>query len=237
MLISESKRFVFVHVPKTAGTSVMEVFLPCCRLRDRAFHGWAPTRKLIRFAIDRCGWNAGRHAVTGFPKHCGAAQIRDGLGAERYARYFAFAFVRDPFDLVESLYHFLRQSTAHPRHRLVAGMDLPEFVAWHIGTAPRRQIDYLKDPADGAWLVEYVGRYETLAEDVAAVAAHLGVRFSGGLARRNPSRSRNPGESGYDEASRRLVADWFAADFAAFGYGGEAGSASASRWTGRRAGT
>lgn len=236
MLISESKRFVFVHIPKTAGTSVMAVFLPHSRLRDRAFHGWAPTRKAIRFAIDRCGWNGGRTAVTGFHKHCRACEIRDGLGAERYGRHFAFAFVRDPFDLVASLYHFIRQSAAHPRHRLVSGMGFGEFVDWHVASKPRRQTDYLRDPEDGAWLVDYVGRFESLDEDVATIAAHLGIPFSGTLERRNSGRLRQREGAGYDEASRRLVSDWFADDLAAFGYGEGADPAAAMRWTGRRAG-
>jgi hypothetical protein len=236
MLISESKRFVFIHIPKTAGTSVMEVFLPHCRLRDRAFYGWAPTRKLIRLAIDRCGWKAGRTAVTGFHKHCRACEVRDGLGAERYGRYFAFAFVRDPFDEVASLYHFIRQSAAHPRHRAVSGMSFSDFVARHVASRPRRQVDYLRDPENGAWLVDYVGRFETLAEDVARIAENLGVPFGGTLGRRNSGRLREREDCGYDEATRRLVADWYAADFAAFGYGEGADLADAMRWTGRRQG-
>lgn len=236
MLISEQKRFVFVHIPKTAGTSVMEVFLPHSRLRDRAFHGWVPTRKLIRFAIDRCGWNAGRTALTGFHKHCRAVEVRDRMGAERYASYFAFSFVRNPFDAIESLYHFIRQSEAHPRHRKVSSMRFGEFVARTVAAKPLRQIDYLSDPDTGKMLVDYVGRFETLPEDVAAIAERIGIPYRGALSHRNSGRlkQRDAAENGYDESSVRLVAEYFAADLETFGYGREGfSSAPLARWMDR----
>ena len=41
---------------------------------------------------------------TGLSKHATAAEIREGIGADRYDGYFSFALVRRPEDRIYSLY-------------------------------------------------------------------------------------------------------------------------------------
>lgn len=222
MLYSPKRKFVFVHIPKTAGTSVMEVFLPVCRWQDKVFHGWKPTRKVIRFLIDQLGFDGVRTAITGVAKHAKACEIRDWMGPECYSSCISFAFVRDPRDLLVSYYFFLKQSKSHFLHREVAGKSFSEFVAWHLGRFPPRQVDYLIDPESGERIVEIVGRFENLAEEVSAITERLGiVEAAGRLGVRNSSRNREgmAARDLFDEESSERVQQYFAEDFRCLGYG------------------
>ena len=76
MIISHSKKFVFVHIFKTAGTSVRDVVLPYARLIDKiAFH-FVLTRKAIGFYARITGrTDEGQSFITGIHKHATALDL------------------------------------------------------------------------------------------------------------------------------------------------------------------
>lgn len=84
MLVSLSKNFIFIHIPKTGGNSVNRV------LQQYAV---IPPRTLLE-----C------HIPASVMRSC----IRD------YNTYFSFSFVRNPFDRLVSLYYFSRKHRAFP---------------------------------------------------------------------------------------------------------------------------
>jgi hypothetical protein len=103
MILSFSRRFAFVHIPKCAGESVEMFCGPQLPITDLIV-GPQPHRPR--------GWTTLTRALTRLGKHSGAAEIRRWLGPERYDRYFTFALVRHPEARVLSAYRYLHDTVA-----------------------------------------------------------------------------------------------------------------------------
>ncbi len=95
MLISPSKNFVFVHIFKTAGTSVSNLFLPYARFIEKLTYKYFITKKLVAiyarvFHLE----NEGQGFITGYHKHATAKEIIERMGFENFSensRFVSFA--------------------------------------------------------------------------------------------------------------------------------------------------
>lgn len=83
MICSHDHRFIFIHIGRTGGTSIEKTL---CQLLGKDFE---ETKK------DPNGrwW-----------KHIWAKKLRKRLGTECWNSYFTFSFVRNPYDMMLSLY-------------------------------------------------------------------------------------------------------------------------------------
>lgn len=148
-LVSDRLRFVFVHVPKSGGTSIKQ---------ELARHH------------DHPGLERGSET-----KHLTPDELRAGWPSVPLDEYFSFAFVRDPFEYLVSFWCHKTQNPTHPDHRAVA--DHETFGRWVDAIADRRsmwQSSYTHD-ADGEPVLDFVGRLESLEADYGQVAAKLGI--------------------------------------------------------------
>ena len=89
MIISDSHKFVFHHIPKTGGSSITAALAPY----SRNYAGVVPPDDTPQWqmAFHQPHWM--HHPVSGYE----AGDIPEG--------YFSFAFVRNPFDAVVSAYN------------------------------------------------------------------------------------------------------------------------------------
>jgi len=221
MLISHKERFIFVHIYKTAGTSVRDVFLPYSRLIDRMAYDFKCTRKLFAMIVSIMNWHDdGMKQFTGFHKHAKAYEIKEKLGGTIFDSYYTFAFVRNPFDLLVSLFFYIRQARGHVHHSMVRGMNFNEFLRWYIADPPTLQKDFVTEPCSGQRLVDYIGRFETLQKDVINIQEELGLDIVRSIKHKNPStlRTRKNHREYYDQDTRSLVEGNFGADLDLFGY-------------------
>ncbi|MDZ7814367.1 MAG: sulfotransferase family 2 domain-containing protein [Ideonella sp.] len=97
-IINTTHGFVFVHIPKTAGTSVCQALAKHCGVLDIELGGTA-FGEAIQTPYLR------RH---GLRKHSTAQEIRERIGAERWASMSSFAVLRDPVERLASAYRFLK---------------------------------------------------------------------------------------------------------------------------------
>jgi hypothetical protein len=221
MLISTSHRFIFIHIMKTAGTSVTECLAPTVRWNDVVLGG-LPFGEAIEPAYRR---------QFGISKHAPARAVRDLVGAAAWDTFFSFTFVRNPYARARSVYTWIRRTLrtaaaddaawGWPVSRAFAASDgfagfirHPEFQR-SVAAAP--QVDAVDD-ADGSRLVGFVGRVEDIDAGMAEVCRRIGIPFAG-LPVANPS------EPGGGAAAVPIAAtdyDYLAAlyrdDFTAFGY-------------------
>ena len=150
---TEAQDAIFLHIPKTGGVSVAESLFNS--------HAASHTALYMYLAL---------------------------YGARRFDAMFKFAFIRNPWTRFASAYHFLRAGGLTEEDRLwarthLAGYaDINEFVAHGLArpeilnwTHFKRQTYYLRDPRTGRIGVDFLGRFETLAEDYATIAAELGT--------------------------------------------------------------
>lgn len=207
MLVSESHRFIFVHVQKTAGTSITEL------LRPLALQ--PPGGRLNRLASDLGLVHDWRRCQ--FRKHAPLKRAERVLPADLFSSFYKFAFVRNPWDRLVSWYEFVLQDTGHKRHRRVRRLPgFDEFVRSELGR-PRRAQWWMLTGRDGRLGIDFAGRFERLEADVAAVCARLGIP-SRTLPHVNRTRPRAPYQQYYTPALAALVRERWAPEIEAFGY-------------------
>jgi hypothetical protein len=214
MLISHRHGFAFIHVPKTGGTSVARALW---RHADHTEGYWA----------NRCLALVGIHVnhyapvtMRKFRPHTPADELRRNLPAGTFERLFTFAFVRNPWDLLVSYYHFLRDAEGHGdhvSHRRRRTARLPDFEAYVRYEIGRGKISQTRMVADrhGRVLVDFLGRYESLATDFAHACRRIGLEATLGHA--NTS-ARTDYRDYYTPRLAALVRDHFADDVERFGY-------------------
>lgn len=203
MLVSHRHRFIFIHIYKTAGTSLRRALEPFAEGR---------LRRRVAGVTRRAGLPFPREA----PRHLTARQIRERLGPELFDRYFKFAFVRNPWAWQVSLYHYVLGQRDHRQGDFIRGLGgFDPYIRWRVAEEVRLQRDFLIGDGGGL-IVDYVGRMETLDDDFAAICACLGLKHRG-LPHRNRSAHRDY-RSYYTDETRDLVARAFAPDIEMFGY-------------------
>lgn len=152
MVISHKHRFIFVHVPKSAGSSVTRILN---QYTDRS------ARIRVRAMAERAGLAQKRISLP----HESVRAIKERLPARTFGGYLKFAFVRNPWDWHVSHYHYARATPKHKRHAIFkrfSGFD--EYIDWIVDNG-YSQHQILADK-DGRLLVDFVGRFETLQEDL-----------------------------------------------------------------------
>ena len=199
MLISyQTPRFLFVHVYKAAGKSVTA-------------------------ALEACGQRAPRDNIFApdHTQHVSARSLKAALPTEVWEQSFKFAFVRNPWDRLLSLYEFIRAREANRDHELVCSLGgFGSFVEWMCSARDaevpikRTQADLVM-AEDGAPLLDFVGRFEHLARDFSEVCRRLGVQMELPHLNQTPHA---PYQQAYDAVARDRVADWYAAEIECFGY-------------------
>lgn len=218
MLLSLSHRFLFVHVPKTAGSSLHNALLPVAV---------APPRSLWRSFTRRLPVVETPEEAH-FRIHDTAATIRAKLSPEVWDGLLTFAVVRDPFDHAVSHYEYMKQYRSARIARRFAAMSFREYLDYRL--APRRPWDrifarlpdqsHFLTGAGGRLLVRRLLRFETLAEDFAALAAELDlpVRELPAVNRTRTRREDRPFASYYDGETECLLKRLYARDFRVLGY-------------------
>ncbi len=208
MLISHRRRFIFVHVPKTAGQSVAAAFRPYADHPEQ----YLANRLLGSLAIplNRCL----PYKYRRFRKHASAGQLRRQLPSEVYDRYFKFAFVRNPWDRWVSLYHFMRQYPSNHHHKLALGLTFEDFLTTLAWQQKRQQTTFLTD-GNGKLIVDYVGRFETLRADFTHICSVLMPAASLGHIHRSKHRDYR---RYYNSRTAELVAEISREDIELFGY-------------------
>ena len=205
MLISDSKRFIFVHVPKTAGSSLRELLRP---------HSNARRKSLIGSVLRPLGLPRD-HRRFCFLTHGPLKTAQRIMDEETFRSYFKFAFVRNPWDRLVSEYNALMHKPGHRRYARVA--KLGGFAGYLKYEAPRvapNQVELLLN-LDGQIGVDFIGRFERLNEDVRAVCERLGIPCDLPHVNGHPHAEYR---QFYDEQTREYVRKHWARDIEAFGY-------------------
>ncbi|MTJ29320.1 sulfotransferase family 2 domain-containing protein [Aphanizomenon sp. UHCC 0183] len=215
MLISYSHKFIFFHIAKAAGSSIKEALQSYAQEPEK-FKINRPQRMLG----DKINplyeiWESSLW-------HAKAKDVQKEFSPEIYNSFYKFAFVRNPWDWQVSYYHFILKEKAHIRHELVKSMaGFEEYLKWVINTknpfpkgATKLQKEIITD-SQGRLIVDYIGRYETLATDLNYVCQQLNLQTS--LPYLNQSKHRNYQEY-YNPKTIKLVEEHFQEDIALFGY-------------------
>lgn len=198
-MISFQKRFLFVHIPKTAGNSIQSV------LRDYSEDELVALRS-EQDGVERFGVRNPKYKVK---KHSTLAEYRAALGEVEFRNLYKFTCVRNPWDRMVS-YFFTPTQKAEVWDR----KKFRKIISSAVPVAEYLRLD--KGKEDPFANVNYIVRFENLADDFRTVCAVLDISV-GALPRYNRSKREHYSKY-YDDELRELVRARFAAEIERFGY-------------------
>lgn len=212
MILSRGRKYLFIHAPKTGGTS-MALALEARAMKDDIMLGDTPKalKRRKRLADVR---TAGR-----LWKHSTLADLDGLVQPDEIEDLFVFTMVRNPWDRMVSYYHWLRaQSFEHPvvdlaKRLTFEGFVVDPLVAQSFASTPAAS--YITDAQGVERKCLYI-RLEHLAQDIAPLEAHLG--FALDVPHVNRSERTNNYRDAYSDEARARVAEYCAVDIARFGY-------------------
>lgn len=163
-MICHHYKCVFIHIPKNAGQSVEHVFLNLLNLN------WETRAPLLLRNNDRP--ELGPQSLA----HLKAEEyVRfKYLTQEMFDNYFKFAFVRNPWSRMVSIYKYLGFNKKYDFKKFL----LEEFNSrafrnkYWIVVVPQNEFLYADD---GNLLVDYVGKFESLQNDFDIVCKKIGL--------------------------------------------------------------
>ncbi|MFX0547045.1 sulfotransferase family 2 domain-containing protein [Roseovarius sp. S1116L3] len=217
MIISPNRNYVFVHIPKTGGTSLATA-LEARAMRDDILIGDTPKARRRRGRLKGLG------APGRLWKHATLDDIAGVMPPEWMAQALVFTLVRNPWDRMVSYYHWLRLQRfdhsavrAAQTHEFSAFLDLPDMQASIRSHPYGRYVRRGQSERTPLFI-----RLETFEADAAPLWDHLGFRLN--LPHLNVSPRVRDYRQYYDDAARRCVASLCAEDIERFGYQFAAGA-------------
>lgn len=217
MIVNHTHRFVFVHVPKAAGSTVTHTLSSFSQYCDQEIGGTQQGEAIAPYMRQRFG----------LYKHATADEIRDVVGHSMFASYYTFAFVRNPYDRLRSAFEFLRGWDEAPepiKNSLDSFESYEHFVEsniWAERPGPdnifRPQTYWLYCSRTGRRIVDFVGKVETLPADLTHVVERITGNADIVIENKNQSRPYDVSDH-IDEGARMRIAEYYKDDFQAFGY-------------------
>jgi hypothetical protein len=209
MPLSHEYKFIYVHIPKCAGKSITKA------IRQQNVH--------LDFLGATLPQHRDEYGISDlWLHHLPASSLQKILHDEVWKGYFKFAFVRNPWDLVVSYYHYHKKefdesAEFHQHWPSIAERfrRTSNFVDWlHTGLYIQPHVNFLTDGGTKL-LVDFVGRFENLHEDFRSVCARVGLHAR--LGHENQTEHAHYREY-YDTATREIVRERFQRDIELFGY-------------------
>ncbi len=155
-MISHKYKFIFIHIPKTGGSSIRQSLSAIAPRQDRA-------------------------ALNRFGAHITATDMKKRVRPEVWDTYFKFAFVRNPYDRLVSLWYYVRRirpRIRNPGNWIEAYMrkypTITSLLANPSFSTTRLQWEYVYDEHENLQ-VDYVGRFERLALDWNYVLGRINI--------------------------------------------------------------
>ncbi len=212
MIISRGRRYIFVHIPKTGGTS-LSLALEGRAKSDDILIGDTPKAKRRQGRLKDMA-PAGR-----LWKHSTLADVDGVVSVQETRAFFVCTLVRNPWDRMVSYYHWLKlQTFDHPAVALAVTQDFSGFL-----NHPQTQASVGKSPygsyvtnTQGETVCDCFIRLEHLEQDLAPFEAHLGFSL-GPLPRENTSNHADF-RTYYNDRDAETLLRVCAEDIARFGY-------------------
>ena len=214
MPVSRKLKCIFVHIPKTAGTSI-EVAMDMHENKED-----------LGFVTVSLGANTNTLFGKGL-QHLTAVQIKNYF--KNFEEYFKFTFVRNPWDRFASATLYDGPKTKNKNQiskKAFYQLGVKRFYKSSANLEKRPNINYGLDHShytpqveyileNGEPIVDYIGRYENLKSDFATICKKLKVKCT--LEHRN-SVERKYYTEYYNNDAKQFVLEKYAKDIEYFGY-------------------
>jgi len=197
-MISIAKKFLFIHIPKTAGNSLQNILLKYSE--DKIVTLAAHQDGVERFEIRNNKYNITKHSTLSHYKSILDPSLYESL----YESLYIFSTIRNPWERMISFFF--------SPHRGVTKWDKDEFLSLLETIQPLRH--YIDDANTSSDMhisldshLDFLIRFEQLDHDFQIVCNHIGIPYTK-LPKRNTS-TRQHYSHYYDKELKQLVHDKF----------------------------
>jgi hypothetical protein len=199
MPVSHELKCIFVHIPRTGGTSVESAL--------GLFGDWRDENTNSMFGLITSPDLKSSTRLTKYLQHLTAEELRSLLPDE-FEKYYRFAFVRNPWERMVSIWCYNMRAK---------GVSFEEFLektehSWFGHLTPQHTF---VTTANGECLVDFVGRFERLTADFAEICSRLSIERA--LPHLN-AMTHADYRTYYDETSRKIVERRYGDDIERFRY-------------------
>ena len=218
MILSHKHKFLFLKVPKAAGTSLEIALSKVCGPEDvltpiskkdeetRRREG-GRTAQNYRLPLRQYTWKDWWKLLTkrepkAFFNHISAEELMELLDPDIWDTYRTFAFVRNPWDQVASLYYWRNKKGAYGEFESFLQTEWIDRLEWRTRVICR--------PND-EWVLDDYLRFEELEEELHRFLRELGVKELPSVGHSKGGYRKDKGDYRelYDNTTRQMVVDRF----------------------------
>jgi hypothetical protein len=195
-MINHKHKFIFIHIPKTAGHSI-----------ERAFGAWT--------GKDKINYGIGMDSIKRRPiQHYNLAQLErfNFISPTENSTYFKFCFVRNPYSRIVSAWKYLK---VQKWSKVSEDTSFKKFVKKSKNNShvrPQCHWTHTRMVKN----VDFIGRFENLQVDFDTICDKIGIERQE-LPHKNKSKHKHYTEY-YDDETREIVAKKYAKDIEYFNY-------------------
>ncbi len=205
-VLNMEKKYVFIHVPKCAGTSIASVLRGS--EHSKGFGDIPGLQEIVRRE------NRVSAETIGLVAHARARDVQKLIGAETYDCLESFAVVRNPWDRLRSRYYYFRRFPNHRKYKFAKG-SLSDFISWACESSPSTMQERLTGrPANV--IVKNILKFESIGSDFSALSRKLSLNID-----EVPHRNKSDGPRQYPllpSSVVSMVKRTYEKDFALFDY-------------------
>lgn len=208
MIIDEYK-IIFVHIPKTAGTTLTFSLLPVSNL----YRQITAMMNLPKNVQEQYG-------LTFALKHAPALQIQKQIGDQKWSQYYKFAVIRNPWDRTVSAYHWIQRH--NKKFKDLSFREYINFIPENSNNRNhplyrqlRTQSSFIK--SNNNIIIDELFQFEKLQECFRTLNSKFGIER-----KRNESyklaRNRKPYQEYYTKRMSDIIEEFYQDDIQLFDY-------------------
>ena len=206
-MISHKHKCIFVHIPKTAGSSIENVIWPL--ESDRVVENlWLGIIKPYR----------NKYQTDGL-QHLTSSQIKTEVGTDVFNSYYKFSIIRNPWEKAVSQFIYMKKRKGLRRF---IGMNKWSSFKKYLNLISKKehaqwmkQVDFVYDE-NGMIMVDKIIRFENIEEEFQLMRQHLGIPYIK-LPHVNKSKRKHYTKY-YNKSTIQIVSDLYKEDIEAFNY-------------------